>query len=51
MTLDGKLLEVYLSMKDSSQLSLRTNQSNVMNLSKLKQVMSSRFYYRNENND
>ena len=40
MTLDGKLLRVLLKQESLKQAVIRTNQGNVTNLSKLKQVMA-----------
>ena len=42
MTLDGKLLRGVFEHERLKSAIIRTNQGNVMNLSKLKQVMSSR---------
>ena len=41
MTLDGKLLRGLFKHERLKPAVIRTNQGNVMNLSKLKQVMSS----------
>ena len=51
MTLDGKLLRGLFEHERLKPAVIRTNQGNVMNLSKLKQVMFPDYYYHNENND
>ena len=51
MTLDRKLLRGLFEHERLKPAVIRTNQGNVMNLSKLKQVMSLEYYYHSENND